>query len=142
MKTLEQWFDEYGQSHRDARNRAIHKICVPAIQWSLLGLLWAVKLGPVNLAWILVAAALVFYAALSRRLLAFMIVESALMLWSLAALEAAGAPLVAIGATVFVVAWIGQFIGHKIEGKKPSFFQDLQFLLIGPAWVAKDLFRF
>ncbi|WP_375138530.1 Mpo1-like protein [Psychrobacter sp. MF31] len=42
-------------------------------------------------------------------------------------------------AGVFVIAWIGQFIGHKIEGKKPSFFEDLQFLLIGPAWVANSL---
>jgi uncharacterized membrane protein YGL010W len=41
---------------------------------------------------------------------------------------------------LFSVAWIGQFYGHKVEGKKPSFFQDLQFLLIGPAWVVENLF--
>ena len=44
-------------------------------------------------------------------------------------------PLWRISLYIFVIAWIGQFIGHKIEGKKPSFFQDLQFLLIGPAWL-------
>jgi len=37
--------------------------------------------------------------------------------------------------SAFVLAWIGQFVGHKIEGKKPSFFEDLKFLLIGPAWL-------
>ncbi len=42
---------------------------------------------------------------------------------------------------VFVVAWIGQFIGHKIEGKKPSFLQDLQFLLIGPVWLLGFIYR-
>lgn len=36
---------------------------------------------------------------------------------------------------IFVLAWIGQFYGHKIEGKKPSFLKDLQFLLIGPIWL-------
>lgn len=43
--------------------------------------------------------------------------------------------LLSISVAVFVIAWIGQFIGHKIEGKKPSFFKDIQFLLIGPLWV-------
>jgi len=42
---------------------------------------------------------------------------------------------------VFVVAWIGQFVGHKIEGRKPSFFTDLTYLLIGPAWVLAKLYR-
>lgn len=139
MKTLEQWFDEYGQSHRNPRNRALHKVCVPAIQWSLLGLLWAVKLGPINLAWLVFAGALVFYARLSARAFAFMAVESLVMLALAAAVERAGWPLVPLCVAVFVIAWIGQFIGHHIEGKKPSFFQDLQFLLIGPLWVAKDL---
>ena len=43
--------------------------------------------------------------------------------------------------TLFVIAWVGQFYGHKIEGKKPSFFDDLQFLLIGPLWVAEPWLR-
>ena len=45
-----------------------------------------------------------------------------------------------ISIAVFGVAWIGQFYGHKIEGKKPSFLKDLQFLLISPAWVVQNLF--
>ena len=50
-------------------------------------------------------------------------------------------PLWLIGIAVFVGAWIGQFIGHKIEGKKPSFFKDVQFLLIGPAWLMAFIYR-
>jgi uncharacterized membrane protein YGL010W len=42
---------------------------------------------------------------------------------------------------LFIVAWIFQFIGHKIEGKKPSFFKDLQFLLIGPAWLLSFIYQ-
>jgi uncharacterized membrane protein YGL010W len=42
---------------------------------------------------------------------------------------------------VFAVAWIGQFVGHGIEGRKPSFLEDVKFLLIGPAWLLGDLYR-
>ena len=48
-------------------------------------------------------------------------------------------PLLYASLAIFVVAWIGQFYGHKLEGKKPSFFKDLQFLLIGPAWVFEKI---
>jgi uncharacterized membrane protein YGL010W len=49
-------------------------------------------------------------------------------------------PLTLFSISVFIIAWTGQFYGHKIEGKKPSFLKDLQFLLIGPAWVIENLF--
>ena len=42
---------------------------------------------------------------------------------------------------LFVLAWVGQFIGHKIEGKKPSFFEDLQFLLVGPVWLLRFVYE-
>ena len=42
---------------------------------------------------------------------------------------------------IFIVSWIGQFIGHKIEGQKPSFFDDLKFLLIGPAWLLSFIYK-
>ena len=51
------------------------------------------------------------------------------------------APLWQTSLIVFVVAWIGQFIGHKIEGKKPSFFKDLQFLLVGPMWLMHFVYK-
>jgi uncharacterized membrane protein YGL010W len=51
------------------------------------------------------------------------------------------APLWLVSAIVFVVAWIGQFYGHKVEGKKPSFLKDIQFLLIGPAWLLHFIYR-
>jgi uncharacterized membrane protein YGL010W len=42
---------------------------------------------------------------------------------------------------VFAIAWLGQFIGHKVEGAKPSFFKDLQFLLIGPLWLLSYVYQ-
>ena len=134
MKTIEQWFDEYGESHQNPLNKLAHWICVPLITFSVLGILWA--LHPV-VAMVTVGLALVFYALLSWQLAAVMLVQSLLMLWILSLLPQVFWPSVII----FVLAWIGQFIGHHVEGKKPSFFKDLQFLLIGPAWLLGFVFR-
>lgn len=141
MKTLSQWFQEYGESHRHPANVALHKVCVPAIQWSLLLMLYSVKMGPLNLAWIAFAGALIFYLRVDLRAAVFQAVVALAMIGSAAVLERQGVILLPFGAVVFVVAWIGQFIGHRIEGRQPSFLQDLQFLLIGPLWIAKGLFR-
>ena len=149
-KSADQWFAEYGESHQDDTNELIHWICVPLIFFSVLGFVWTI---PVPLAWeesaswfnwVLVAVALaaVFYVrlspALSLGLLAFM----AACYGGLAALELfAPWPVWKICAVIFVAAWIGQFIGHKIEGQKPSFFKDVVFLLIGPAWLMSMVYR-
>ena len=73
---------------------------------------------------------LVFYARLDIVLAVAMAALLVVMAWLIVILP------VGIGfyIGIFVVAWIGQFYGHKVEGKKPSFFKDLQFLLIGPVW--------
>ena len=134
MKSVDQWFDEYGESHRNPINKLVHWICVPLITFSVLGILWA--LHPVAAATV-VGLALAFYVLLSWQLALVMALQSLLMLWVLSLMPWVFWPSVAI----FVLAWIGQFIGHKVEGKKPSFFKDLQFLLIGPAWLMGFVFR-
>ena len=40
MRTVDQWLDEYGESHRNPANKLLHWICVPIIVVSLVGLLW------------------------------------------------------------------------------------------------------
>ncbi|MBN3004839.1 DUF962 domain-containing protein [Chromobacterium alkanivorans] len=127
---------EYDLSHRHPVNIRIHKICVPAIVFALLGLLASVP-APLNPAWLAVAAGLAFYWRLGR---AAALAMAALCLPMLLALEAAaraGLPLALPALALFVVAWIGQFVGHAIEGRKPSFLRDLQFLLIGPLWTLR-----
>ncbi len=114
--------------------------------FSLLGLLWTVNLGlgilPTefaaweNLAVILFFGALVFYLLHSLTLAMGMFLISGSMLLIIDYLSGLGSKfLIIVSVSVFVIAWIGQFIGHNIEGKKPSFFKDVQFLLIGPAWL-------
>ncbi|BDX19197.1 hypothetical protein MFKK_20070 [Halopseudomonas aestusnigri] len=134
MKAIDQWFDEYGESHRNPFNKLTHWICVPLITFSVLGMLWAIHPW---VAMAVVAAALVFYALLSWQIALAMLVLSLLMLLGLSLMS--NVFWWSLG--IFVVAWIGQFVGHHVEGKKPSFFKDVQFLLIGPAWLLGFVFR-
>ena len=129
MRKIDELFERYGESHRHPANEAIHWICVPLIVWSVFTALWAASPVAVYAG---IGLALAFYAWLSPAIALGMLAMFAPMVWSLSLLG--GNALVA-AAVVFVVAWIGQFIGHAIEGKKPSFFEDVKFLLVGPAWL-------
>jgi uncharacterized membrane protein YGL010W len=135
-RTIDTLLAQYSESHLNPTNEVIHFVCVPLIVFSLLGLIWAVH--PL-LALAGVVAALAYYFKLSRNFALGMLLMSAVMLAVLAALpRPAVLPLCIL---IFVLAWMGQFIGHKIEGKKPSFFDDLRFLLIGPLFVLGFLYR-
>ncbi len=135
VPTIAQWFARYGESHRNPVNKALHWVCVPAITWSMIAFAW--WLSPYA-ALVLCALALGFYAWLSLPIAFGMLAVVALMVTPLAYLRVNVAVVAAI---VFVVAWIGQFVGHAIEGRKPSFFDDLKFLLIGPAWLLGFVYR-
>jgi uncharacterized membrane protein YGL010W len=151
MKTLEQWFQEYAVCHQNQTNKAIHYICVPSIFFSIIGLTMSIpstfltQLLPlknpalVNWASVILLFVIGFYIRLSFKLALQMLVFSIICLY-LNYFISQYLPLGLFSVFVFVLAWIGQFYGHKIEGKKPSFFKDLQFLLIGPAWVINNLF--
>jgi uncharacterized membrane protein YGL010W len=127
---------QYADSHRNPTNELIHFVCVPLIVFSLLGILWAIH--PL-LALAASAAAMVYYFKLSPAFAYGMLAMVALMLGLLALMPAF--TVLPLSTAIFVVAWIGQFIGHKIEGKKPSFLDDLRFLLIGPLFVLGFLYR-
>jgi uncharacterized membrane protein YGL010W len=135
-RTIDVLLARYGESHRNPVNELIHIVCIPAIVFSLLGILWA--LHPA-VALLVVAAALAYYVTLSRTFALGMGVMAGAMLLVLAMLPDGTVLPTSIG--VFVAAWLGQFVGHHIEGKKPSFFDDLRFLLIGPLFVLSILYR-
>lgn len=147
-RSIDRWFASYSGDHRNATNQAIHVFAVPAILWSVIALLWAIP-APGTLfkpgIWAVVAMfpAWLFYYRASRRLgLGMLALFAALALltgWLHGMLGAAGLAWLALA--VFVVAWIAQFVGHRIEGRKPSFLTDLVYLLIGPAWVLAKLYR-
>ena len=149
MRSVQEWFDEYGESHRNHLNKVAHWICVPLIVFSVVGLLWSV---PVPASWravspllnfgtLLVAAAVAYYFLLSTPLALGMAIVAAVILAVLTWLEGLAIPVWQVAAAIFVFAWIGQFIGHIFEGRRPSFFKDVQFLLIGPIWLLAAVYR-
>lgn len=153
MRKIDALLSEYGESHQNATNKTIHWICVPLIFFSLVGLLASIPSGPVqavlgegnpNANWATVAMVLatVYYVTLSIPLgIAMALFGTLCLLVVNVIVRLEVAPLWAVCAGIFVLAWIGQFYGHKVEGKKPSFFKDLQFLLIGPAWLMHFVFK-
>ena len=150
-KTPDQWFDEYGESHQNRVNKLVHWVCVPAIAGSIIGLLWSIptpslveQLPLVNWATLVIVLILIFYIVLSIPLALGMLLCTSAVIGLIMLYEQQVAESFALwkaSVVIFVLAWIGQFIGHQVEGKKPSFFQDLQFLLIGPLWLLGFIYR-
>jgi uncharacterized membrane protein YGL010W len=133
-KTLDQWLTEYSQVHRHPVNRAVHTVCVPAILFALLALLWSVEIAGARSAYLVMIGATPFYLRLGVKASVAIAVQLAACVLILAFWPAAP-PLRPVALGLFILAWIGQFVGHAIEGRRPKFFQDLTFLLIGPLWV-------
>ncbi len=127
--------DHYGQSHLNPRNEAIHFVAIPLIMLSLCGLMFALHPW---LAYAFIAASMVYYARLNWVFFGIMCAWSGIII---AALHAMGAQVLVWSVAIFVGAWVAQFIGHKIEGKKPSFFEDIQYLWVGPLFVLSKLLR-
>ena len=149
MKTINQWLDEYGESHKNETNKTIHWVCVPTIFFTIVGLFYCIKLPlqlaptlQLNVAIILVLLVTLYYLSLSKTIWIGMLLFGLLCLAICYAIETyTTAPLWLVCVILFIVAWIGQFYGHKVEGKKPSFLKDLQFLMIGPMWLMSFVYR-
>ncbi len=148
MRTIHNWLNEYGESHKNETNKLIHWICVPAIVFSILGLLYSIKLPffwqthQLNVGMIISGVVLVYYFTLSRSLAIGMFIFIAFCMLLAHLIERTGLiQLWLFYVIIFVLAWIGQFYGHKIEGKKPSFLKDIQFLMIGPAWLMSFIYK-
>jgi uncharacterized membrane protein YGL010W len=150
MRKIDQLLSEYGESHQNVTNKTIHWICVPLIFFSVVGLIASIPSSSLqnlfgsyfNWATVAMILVLVYYISLSISLSIGMALFTLVCLYSARAIALSGvAPLWLACIIIFVLAWIGQFYGHKIEGKKPSFLKDLQFLLIGPAWLMHFIYK-
>lgn len=140
---------KYAESHQHPTNKLIHWICVPLIVFSLLALIWSIPFphldflgrynGFVNWASFLIAISVYYYYTLSPVMSYLMLISIVIMSFFIVSLEkwelSGGPAMWHVALVIFILAWIGQFIGHKLEGKKPSFFEDVKFLLIGPIWL-------
>lgn len=133
-RRVDQLLAHYEESHRNPTNEKIHFVAIPLIMFSLLGLLFAIHPW---VAYAFVLASMVYYARLN---LVFLLTMAVLSIVGLAGVHALGEHVLTVSIAIFVAAWIAQFVGHKIEGKKPSFFEDLQYLFVGPIFVVSKLF--
>lgn len=157
MRAIESLLGEYAESHQNKTNKTIHYICVPLIFWTCVALLWEIKLPfefslgervvHLNAAMIALVFVLAYYIRLSFMLALGMLLYSLACAFVCYAYNhkviqhLGGFPLWGAALVIFVIAWIFQFYGHSVEGKKPSFLKDLQFLLIGPAWIMSFLYK-
>ena len=152
MQTLQQLLDKYAESHQNKTNKIIHYFCVPAIFFSVIGLLMSIPSNLIqNLTgipnslyanWGVVALipVLLFYIRLSLKMTFLILGFSILCILGNFQMNVF-VELWKASVVIFVIAWIIQFYGHKIEGKKPSFLDDIKFLMIGPAWILDDIFK-
>jgi uncharacterized membrane protein YGL010W len=148
MRSMQEWLDSYSADHRNPVNQVAHWLCVPPIVWAVIAMLWTVPVPESQLrpgAWAVMVIVLSFYWYWKRShplavalLVAFAVLA---LITHLLATEFGMATLLRAAIVVFVVAWIGQFIGHHFEGRRPSFLTDLSYLLIGPAWLMAKLLR-
>jgi uncharacterized membrane protein YGL010W len=153
MRKIDMLLAEYGESHQNATNKTIHWICVPLIFFSIVGLIASIPAEIVqriagidnpyaHWATIVLALVLIYYVSLSVPLSFGMFLFGLLCIYLVRVISELNiAPLWLLSVIIFVVAWIGQFYGHKVEGKKPSFLKDIQFLLIGPAWLMHFIYK-
>jgi len=132
--TKNELYAEYAGYHQDIRNRRAHAVGIPLIVLGLLGLLSLLQLGPVDLAVVAAIAVLLYYAAIDARgafiaavVFAFLYGLATHLPWE-----------VNVGA--FVLGWVFQLVGHRFEGNKPKFLENLVYLLIAPLYFFQELF--
>jgi uncharacterized membrane protein YGL010W len=152
MRKIDALLSEYGESHQNSTNKAIHWICVPLIFFSIVGLIASIPAGPIqailgegnpyaNWATVILIFVTAYYATLSVSLTFGMALFGLACIMAIQFIASLGQPVWLVSIIIFVLAWIGQFYGHKVEGKKPSFLKDIQFLLIGPAWLMHFIYK-
>ncbi len=151
MKTIQNWLDDYAVSHQNPTNKLVHFVCVPVIFFTVVALFYSIpvpgvpRIGliEVNVATVALLLVTLYYLRLSFTLAIGMFLFSllCLIISDNIMLHSSKGNLALTAVVLFILAWIAQFWGHKVEGKKPSFIKDLQFLMIGPAWIMSFIYK-
>lgn len=148
MRRIDELLNNYSNDHQNANNQRMHLLCVPLIIWAISALLWCIPVPAILFKagfWCAFAGFFtwMYYWKLSKPLALgalFGFISFGLINTYLAGKYGLNG-LLKIAVAVFIMAWIGQFIGHIWEGKRPSFFTDMVYLLIGPLWTLNKLYR-
>ena len=139
MSDIHALFEDYASYHRTAGNKAFHRLGIPMIMLTLIGMLTRVHVVStgsvvIDAAMLLIAAATVYYFLLEWRIAMAMLAVSI-------GFHFAGAAIpLSVNVALFVLGWILQFIGHSVyEKRQPAFFKNFVHLLIGPLWILNDV---
>lgn len=149
MRTVHEWLHDYGVSHQNPTNKIIHWFCVPLIVLSTIGLIASIPvpefmrdISPyLNFGSLALLLSVIYYAVLSIPLAVGLAVFAALIVLALGWMGSLDIALWKQCVTIFIAAWAVQFVGHEIEGQKPSFMKDIQFLMIGPMWLLSFIYK-
>jgi uncharacterized membrane protein YGL010W len=133
VSVLTRLLESYEKNHQNPINEAIHIIAIPLIMFSILGMTAAFD---IFLEYILVGIVFFYYLKLSKIAALLMLVWLLIYLGLVALLKPY---IIEISILLFAFGWILQFFGHFIEGKRPSFFEDLRYFLIGPLFVVQKV---
>ena len=133
MSVLTRLLESYEKSHQNPINEAIHIIAIPLIMFSILGMTAAFD---IFLEYLLVGIVFFYYLKLSKIAALLMLVWLLIYLGLVVLLKPY---IIEISILLFAFGWILQFLGHFIEGKRPSFFEDLRYFLIGPLFVVQKV---
>jgi uncharacterized membrane protein YGL010W len=142
MRNIQEQLTQYAAYHRDRRNIATHFVGVPVIVFSAVLALSQVMIGPVHLGWIGILVASIYYFWLDRPLgfAMLMFLLACGVVSSLISMKTSGMTALILAIVLFSGGWVVQFIGHKYEGMKPAFTDDIMGLIIGPLFVMAEVF--
>ncbi|MEP7195385.1 MAG: Mpo1-like protein [Saprospiraceae bacterium] len=151
MTRIEYLLQNYGSSHQNKLNKLIHWFCIPLILFTIIGMLMLIPIPFINVSeiinvgTIILLLAVIYYIRLSISLtIGFILVFGMIIIinnWLNDYCISHEYNTFYALLSIFVLAWIGQFYGHKIEGKKPSFLHDIQYLLVGPMWLLNFIYK-
>ena len=135
MRTIDELFADYASYHQTAGNKAFHRIGIPLIMLTLIGMLERVELpGGLDAAMVLIAASTVYYLLVEWRLALLMLAVSVGFYFLGRAIP------MTINVVLFVLGWIFQFVGHSVyEKRQPAFLRNVVHVLIGPLWILNDV---
>jgi len=130
--TKSELFREYAAYHADSRNRACHAVGIPLIVIGIMGVAHLARLGPLDLAIVGGLATLLYYYAIDPRGALISTVAFAIMY------EIAIRLPWQVAIAAFVIGWVFQLVGHRFEGTKPKFLENVVYLLIGPLYIFEE----
>jgi len=149
MSETDNWLLRYEQNHSELNNPWVYWAAVPMVVTGTVGLLWALpipaefyKISPLlNWGSAFLMAATIYYFIISLSIaigmLPFLLGLATLQLW----LTASNYPALGVSIGLMVAGTVGLAMGRRGAGRVRAVLQDLQLMMIGPAWLLSMIYR-